>query len=210
MSSSGQPVTYPVREKQVLSHPNCLCVIQMSVAKTIWYLQFHLVCDKLFTSFILNDLPLLLCAVGRPHPYSSKGSFSLYILRHKPFLEPLAQRVVFFIYKNPLSRRRDSGQAFNLDVRSLHFFGAFTGRIDSGQPSSVWLRTGALLEKLNQIAVRIQAILLCGLNQAVVHSTELCPSWYLEMNQCFQPVTNCLQCIGRLIVWLKASFLARR
>lgn len=33
MSSSGQLVTYLVREKQVLSHPNCLCVIQMSVAK---------------------------------------------------------------------------------------------------------------------------------------------------------------------------------
>ena len=35
MSSSGQPVTYPVREKQLLSHTNCLCVIQISVAKTI-------------------------------------------------------------------------------------------------------------------------------------------------------------------------------
>ena len=34
-SSSGQPVTYLVREKQVLSHPNCLCVIQMSVANAI-------------------------------------------------------------------------------------------------------------------------------------------------------------------------------
>lgn len=35
MSSSGQPVKYLMREKQVLSHPNCLCVIQMSVANTI-------------------------------------------------------------------------------------------------------------------------------------------------------------------------------
>ena len=34
----------PVREKQVLSHPNCLCVIQMSVANTMWYLHTHFVC----------------------------------------------------------------------------------------------------------------------------------------------------------------------
>ena len=32
-SSSGQPVTYLAREKQLLSHTNCLCVIQISVAK---------------------------------------------------------------------------------------------------------------------------------------------------------------------------------
>lgn len=34
----------PVREKQVLSHPNCLCVIQMSVANTMWHLHTHFVC----------------------------------------------------------------------------------------------------------------------------------------------------------------------
>ena len=38
-SSFGQPVIYPVREKQVLSHPNCLCVIQMNVANAIFPLQ---------------------------------------------------------------------------------------------------------------------------------------------------------------------------
>ena len=47
---------------------------------TMCYLQFQLVCDKLFTSFILNDLPLLVCAVGRPHSYSSKGSFYFIII----------------------------------------------------------------------------------------------------------------------------------
>lgn len=34
-SSSGQPVTYLVQEKTGISHLNCLCVIQMSVANTI-------------------------------------------------------------------------------------------------------------------------------------------------------------------------------
>lgn len=35
MTSSGQPDTYQVQEKAVLSHLNCLCVIQMSVANAI-------------------------------------------------------------------------------------------------------------------------------------------------------------------------------
>ena len=40
MSSFGQSVTYLVREKRVLSHPNCLCVIQMSVAKaTVFFIS---------------------------------------------------------------------------------------------------------------------------------------------------------------------------
>ena len=79
MSSSGQPVTYLVRKKQVLSHPNCICVIQMNVAKTMWYLQFHVVCDKVCTSF--NGLLFIICppfdfyAVARPHSYSIKRSF---------------------------------------------------------------------------------------------------------------------------------------
>src|SRR5699024_718430 len=52
----------------------------------MWYLQFQLVCDKLFTSFTLNDLPLLVCAVGRPHSYYSKGSFYFAIIDISLFL----------------------------------------------------------------------------------------------------------------------------
>ena len=51
----------------------------MSVAKTMWYLQFHVVCDKVCTSF--NGLLFIICppfdfyAVARPHSYSIKRSF---------------------------------------------------------------------------------------------------------------------------------------
>ena len=41
----------------------------------IWYLQFQLVFDKRFASFLLNDLPLLGCAVGGLYFYFGKGSF---------------------------------------------------------------------------------------------------------------------------------------
>ncbi len=39
------------------------------ISTSIWYLQFHFVCDRLFISFrlILNVLPLLSNAVARPH-----------------------------------------------------------------------------------------------------------------------------------------------
>lgn len=59
MTSSGQPVTYPVREKQVLSPPNCLCVIQMSVANTIWYLHIHFVWARLLDLFAIKHLSFL-------------------------------------------------------------------------------------------------------------------------------------------------------
>ena len=48
-------------------------------AKTMWYLQFHVVCDKVCTSF--NGLLFIICppfdfyAVARPHSYSIKRSF---------------------------------------------------------------------------------------------------------------------------------------
>lgn len=48
MSSSGQPVTYLVREKQVQSHPNCLCVIQMSVANIMLVVKNPLTLLKLW------------------------------------------------------------------------------------------------------------------------------------------------------------------
>ena len=41
------------------------CVIEITIGKTIWYLQFHVVCDKLLVSFISDDLLLLsLLAAG--------------------------------------------------------------------------------------------------------------------------------------------------
>lgn len=46
----------PVREKQVLSHPNCLCVIQMSVANTMWYLHTH-PCVKYWIHFLFRKFP---------------------------------------------------------------------------------------------------------------------------------------------------------
>ena len=45
-------------------------------ANTTWYLQFHFVCDKLCTSFILFDLLLVFLAVARPQGYyTPKGVF---------------------------------------------------------------------------------------------------------------------------------------
>lgn len=48
---------------------------RISTQSTVWYLQVQSVCDKLLASFILNDLPLLGCAVGRPNFHLSKGIF---------------------------------------------------------------------------------------------------------------------------------------
>lgn len=45
----------------------------------MWYLQFHFVCDRLVQT-LLNVLPLLSYAVGRPRSHFSKGSFSVYII----------------------------------------------------------------------------------------------------------------------------------
>lgn len=87
MSSSGQPVTYLVREKQVLSHPNCLCVIQMSVANTIWYLQFHVVCAKLLLSLGFMPFVLLLILLCSWQTAS--------LLYQKEFLFPM-DRLSFF------------------------------------------------------------------------------------------------------------------
>ena len=67
----------------------------------MWYLQFHVVCAKLFLSFIiLNVLLLVFFAVARPQSYfTPKGAFFLHH-RHKSFWEPLALRVVFAIQKS--------------------------------------------------------------------------------------------------------------
>lgn len=47
-------------------------------------LQSRLICGTLYMSFLRNGLPLLLCAVARPHSFR-KGSFSLCALRrHSP------------------------------------------------------------------------------------------------------------------------------
>ena len=48
---------------------------------------------------ILNVLPLLFCAVGRPHVYYSKGSFSFLLIAIGSF-EPLAQPVVLLYKKD--------------------------------------------------------------------------------------------------------------
>ena len=61
-------------------------------------LQSRLVCGILCMSFLRNGLPLLLCAVARPHSFR-KGSFSLYTLRQKPFSAPLAWRGGFRKHK---------------------------------------------------------------------------------------------------------------
>ena len=74
----------------------------------MWYLQFQLVCDKLFMSFTLNDLPLLVCAVGRPHSYYSKGSFYFAIIDISLFLNHSPSEW-FSEHKNPGTIRfRDS------------------------------------------------------------------------------------------------------
>ena len=43
--------------------------------KTMWYLQFQL-SNKLFSFFIFNVLPLLVCTAVRPHSYMAKGVFT--------------------------------------------------------------------------------------------------------------------------------------
>ena len=66
-------------------------------ANTIWYLQFHFVCAKLFRSFIWMTSLCFFCAVGGPHSYSKQREFFCLHYRHKASFEPLAQRVVFGI-----------------------------------------------------------------------------------------------------------------
>ena len=44
-------------------------------AYAIWYLQFHFVCDKVFKSFILDDLPLLLLQLADRNFSIAKGVF---------------------------------------------------------------------------------------------------------------------------------------
>ena len=46
----------------------------MSVANTMWYLQFHLVCAKLLLSIWITSFDLVL-AVGEPAIYSIIGGF---------------------------------------------------------------------------------------------------------------------------------------
>ena len=65
----------------------------------IWYLQFQLVFDKRFASFLLNDLSLLGCAVGGLYFYFGKGSFLVRMIGLRLLLAPLAQRAVFGIHK---------------------------------------------------------------------------------------------------------------
>lgn len=50
-------------------------------ANTIWYLQFHFVCDRLFMSFTMDDLPLLnWCSCQTAPLFYSKGSFLVFII----------------------------------------------------------------------------------------------------------------------------------
>ena len=56
-------------------------MIEITIGNAMWYLQFHFVCDKLFTSFIVMISLCFFCEVGRPHSYSkAKGVLLVYII----------------------------------------------------------------------------------------------------------------------------------
>ncbi len=55
-------------------------------ANTMWYLQFHFVCDKLFTSFITMTSLCFFVQLADRTLILSKGSFSVYIIAFRLLL----------------------------------------------------------------------------------------------------------------------------
>ncbi|WP_418465673.1 hypothetical protein, partial [Frisingicoccus sp.] len=47
------------------------CVIEITIGKTIWYLQFHFVCDKLFTSIWITSFDFM--RLANQHNYITGG-----------------------------------------------------------------------------------------------------------------------------------------
>ena len=52
------------------------CVIENTIANTIWYFQFHFVCDKLPLSFAINGSPPCFCCGCQTCSHYSKGGAS--------------------------------------------------------------------------------------------------------------------------------------
>ena len=55
-------------------------MIEITIGNTMWYLQFHFVCDKLFTSFIMMTSLCFFVQLADRTLILSKGSFSVYII----------------------------------------------------------------------------------------------------------------------------------
>ena len=72
---------------------------------TIWYLQFQLVCDKLFMSFILNGLPLLFwLQLPDRFSYFTQRELFCHLLRQQPFLNHSPSEW-FSLYKKPADQK---------------------------------------------------------------------------------------------------------